>query len=183
MSYKSSRLNLYDSTNFTQVFEIKNELDKVSYNSIGQSEFNSTSITFVKKDGQGATVSSVIDAVSVINDNVAAISAETASRIAADSVLDGKISDETNARVSADNDLDAKISTEKGRIDAILNGSDVNLDTFNEVVTYVNSLDATQLNLLQSQQAQITQLTTDLAALTAVVESLIPGAGRGGGQP
>ena len=56
---------------------------------------------------------------------------------------------------------------------------DVNLDTFTELVTYINSLDATQLNLLQNQQSQITQLQTDLSALQAVVDDLVPLGGRG----
>lgn len=214
-NYKSSRLNLYDSTNFIQVFEIKNELDKVSYNAVGESEFNATAIKFVKKDSNGNTVSQVADVVSQIIETKDGLASETSARISEDGKLDGKItdeasarsaadgaldtkiseektariaedgkldqkiSDEITARTNADNALDAKISTEKDRIDAIMLGSSVDLDTFHEIVTYVNSLDATQLNLLQNQQSQITTLQTQVNALQAVVDSFVPVGGRG----
>jgi hypothetical protein len=64
---KSSRLNLYDSTNFSQLFEIKNELNKVSYISQGETEINASAIKFVKKDSDGNVVGSVVDVVSFIN--------------------------------------------------------------------------------------------------------------------
>ena len=190
MNYKSSKLNLYDSTNFTQLFEIKNDLDKVSYTSTGQSEFNATSITFIKKDQNGNTVSQIADVVSQIietKDGLAAevstratadsaldskISDEVKNRTDADSALDGKISDEVKNRTDADTALDEKINTEKQRIDAIMSGSTVDLDTFQEVVSYVNSLDSTQLNLITNLQSQVN-------ALQAVVDSFVPVSGRG----
>jgi len=64
---KSSKLNLYDSTNFTQLFEIKNELDKVTIISSGETEINASAIKFVKKDSNGNVVGSVVDVVSFIN--------------------------------------------------------------------------------------------------------------------
>ena len=214
-NYKSSRLNLYDSTNFVQVFEIKNEVDKVSYNSVGESEFNATAIKFVKKDSNGDVVDQVADVVQQINENKDNILNETAdrtsadsaleqkisdeatarqsgdlvldgkidseivNRTSADSALDGKISDEATARTAADSQLQSSIDTEKARIDAILAGSDVNLDTFTEVVTYVNSLDSTQLNLLQNQQSQITTLQNQVNDLQAIIDNFVPLSGRG----
>ena len=64
---KSSRINLYDSSNFSQLFEIKNELDKVSFISNGETEINASAIKFIKKDSQGNVVSEVVDVVSFIN--------------------------------------------------------------------------------------------------------------------
>ena len=64
---KSSRINLYDSSNFSQLFEIKNELDKVSFNSVGDTEINATAMKFIKKDSQGNVVDSIVDVVSFIN--------------------------------------------------------------------------------------------------------------------
>ena len=81
-NYKSSRLNLYDSTNFIQVFEIKNDLNKVSYSSVGESEFNAQTIKFVKRDANGNTVSQVADVVSQIIETKDNLSAETSARIA-----------------------------------------------------------------------------------------------------
>ena len=53
------------------------------------------------------------------------------------------ISSEASARSSADTALDGKITTEKGRIDAILSAAGANSDTFAEIVTLINSVDAT----------------------------------------
>ena len=65
---KSSKLNLYDSTNFNQLFEIKNELNKVVFNSSAENEISASSLTLIKKDSEGNIVDSVSDAVSFIND-------------------------------------------------------------------------------------------------------------------
>ena len=53
------------------------------------------------------------------------------------------ITTEASARSSADTTLDGKITTEKGRIDAILSAAGANSDTFAEIVTLINSVDAT----------------------------------------
>lgn len=53
------------------------------------------------------------------------------------------ISSEASARSSADTTLDGKITTEKGRIDAILSAAGANSDTFAEIVSLINSVDAT----------------------------------------
>lgn len=66
--------------------------------------------------------------------NAAAISAEETARIAA-------VSAEQSAREAADLVLDGKISTEKSRIDAILDASQADKDSFAEIVTLINSVD------------------------------------------
>ena len=53
------------------------------------------------------------------------------------------VSAESALRVSGDSALDGKITTEKGRIDAILSAAGANSDTFAEIVTLINSVDAT----------------------------------------
>lgn len=62
------------------------------------------------------------------------ITAEETARVAA-------VSAEAASRVAGDNALDAKITTEKGRIDAILDASEADKDTFAEIVTLINSID------------------------------------------
>jgi hypothetical protein len=62
------------------------------------------------------------------------IAAETSARQAA-------ISAETSARQAADTALDAKIATEKGRVDAILDASEADKDSFAEIVQLINSVD------------------------------------------
>jgi len=65
-----------------------------------------------------------------------------------------EIKTEIEARAIADSSLEAKVSTEKGRIDAILDGSDVNLDQFAEVVTFVQGID------LENDQALLGAITS-----------------------
>ena len=53
------------------------------------------------------------------------------------------VSSEASSRVSGDNALDAKITTEKNRVDAILSAAGANSDSFAEIVSLINSVDAT----------------------------------------
>jgi hypothetical protein len=62
------------------------------------------------------------------------IAAETSARQSA-------ISAETSAREAADLVLDGKIATEKGRVDAILDASEADKDSFAEIVALINSVD------------------------------------------
>ena len=64
------------------------------------------------------------------------IAAEETARVAA-------VSAEAASRVSADNALDAKITTEKNRVDAILDASEADKDSFAEIVQLINSIDTT----------------------------------------
>jgi hypothetical protein len=68
------------------------------------------------------------------SDLAADIAAETSARQAA-------ISAETSAREAADLVLDGKITVEKNRIDAILDASDADKDSFAEIVALINSVD------------------------------------------
>ncbi len=62
------------------------------------------------------------------------IASETSARQAA-------ISAETSAREAADLVLDGKIATEKGRVDAILDASEADKDSFAKIVQLINSVD------------------------------------------
>ena len=86
------------------------------------------------------------------------ISTETANRASAISAL-------TTSTTTAQATLQTNIDVEKGRIDAILAGSTVDLNSFTEVVNAYSSLNTSAI-------AQITQLQTDLATLTATVAAL-----------
>jgi hypothetical protein len=60
------------------------------------------------------------------------------------------VSNEASTRLSADLSLAANISAEASRIDVILDGSDVDLDQFAEIVEFVNGIDLENDNALLS---------------------------------
>jgi hypothetical protein len=84
------------------------------------------------------------------------IAAETSARQAA-------ISAETSARQAADTALDAKIATEKGRVDAILDASEADKDSFAEIVQLINSVDT------ENDQAFASYVLSNDAALAQEV--------------
>jgi hypothetical protein len=61
----------------------------------------------------------------------------------ANTSLTSAIAAEETARIAADSTLDGKITTEKSRIDAILSAADADKDSFAEIVSLINSVDAT----------------------------------------
>jgi hypothetical protein len=65
-----------------------------------------------------------------------------------DSKLSSAISAEDSSRVAGDLSLANAISREEGRIDAILDGSTVDLDQFAEIVSFVNGIDLENDNAL-----------------------------------
>jgi hypothetical protein len=73
------------------------------------------------------------------------------------------VSGEASARVSGDSALDAKIETEKGRINAILSAAGADSDSFAEIVSLINSVDAT------NDQAFAGYVTSNNAALASEV--------------
>jgi hypothetical protein len=67
--------------------------------------------------------------------------------------------------VSGDNALDAKITTEKNRVDAILSAAGANSDSFAEIVSLINSVDAT------NDQSFAGYVTSNNAALASEISS------------
>jgi len=108
------------------------------------------------------------DAEAVLQSNITAeadaralaVSSEATARASADSA-------ETSARQAADTTLQGNIDTEKARIDAILNLSSSDLDTFKEIADAYQNADS-------SLQTLITNLTSDLAQLRADFDAHFP---------
>ena len=75
------------------------------------------------------------------------------------------VSAESGLRVSGDNALDAKITTEKNRVDAILSASQADKDSFAEIVSLINSVDAT------NDTAFAGYVTSNNAALASEISS------------
>jgi hypothetical protein len=94
------------------------------------------------QDAVEAEESSRISGDASLGDEINHLGGKTA---AADTSLEeligSEIKTEIAARAAADSSLEAKVSTEKGRIDAILSGSTVDLDQFSEVVAFVQGID------------------------------------------
>mgnify|MGYP001363269616 CR=1 FL=1 len=96
------------------------------------------------------------------------VNAEEARAIAAEGSLDTKLGVEENARIAGDTNLQSNIDVEKGRIDAILSGSSVDLDQFKEVVDFVEAIDLENDNALLAAVNSInTAITDEVNARTA----------------
>lgn len=74
--------------------------------------------------------------------NAAAITAENVRALAAETQLANALAQEETDRLAGEAVLDGKIDTEKARIDSILLASDADKDSFAEIVTLINSVDA-----------------------------------------
>ena len=67
---------------------------------------------------------------------------------------------------------DAALAVEKARVDAILSGASVDLDTLSELVSAYEAADTTITSQLTSQGAAIAGLTASVAALSAQLAAL-----------
>lgn len=95
-----------------------------------------------------------------------AINDESAARFLADST-------EAAARLAADNALQTSIDVEKGRIDAILAGSSVNLDTLVELVNAYNSADTGLQDQITALQASVASLQSEKTLIQAQLDELL----------
>jgi hypothetical protein len=95
-----------------------------------------------------------------------AINDESAARFLADST-------EAAARLAADNTLQTSIDVEKGRIDAILAGSSVNLDTLVELVNAYNSADTGLQDQITALQASVATLQSEKTLIQAQLDELL----------
>jgi hypothetical protein len=107
-----------------------------------------------------AEASRAATAEALVQSNLDSVSGSLATAIAAE---------KTRAE-GAEAGLQSAINTEKGRIDAILSGSSVDLDTFKEVVDFVNSIDLTNDNALL---AAVTNIGADISTLSGNLVSEI----------
>jgi hypothetical protein len=95
------------------------------------------------------------------------ITDEASDRIGADIVLTDAITAEETSRISADTTLQSNIDVERGRIDDLLSGSSVDLNTLVELVNAYSSADTSILNQVTSMQNQITALQATVDDLTS----------------
>ena len=91
-----------------------------------------------------------------------------------------EITAEQNARATAITeakaDLEAKVNAEKARIDLILQGSDVSLDQFREIVDYANNISTEKMEQINAVANNLSQHEDEYEKLKQVVISLAPDA-------
>ena len=95
-----------------------------------------------------------------------AVSAEQLARSNADNSLSTNIGTERAERL-------AEVSVERERINAMLSGSDINLDQLNELVTAYQSSDSNILLQIGAITTSINGLQSSLTALTLRVDTLV----------
>lgn len=167
MAQKNGRLMIWDDTNFSEMYQIKNEPGKVSYNSEGVQEINTVNIVFNKIDNVGTVIDTVPDVMAVLNSN--AVSVETTERVAADVILQENIDTERITRSVAISTVQADVNTEKARIDALVSGTTVDLDTLQELITAYSNADATILATIAALQTQVNSIALQVQTLAAGV--------------
>ena len=101
-----------------------------------------------------------------IADRGAAITAEQLARSSADDSLSANIGTERDARL-------AEVRVERERIDAMLSGSDFNLNQLHELVTAYQSSDSNILLQIGAISTSISNLQLSLTALTQRVDTLV----------
>lgn len=189
-----SVVNLKNSSNATQVNdvvgtilaiqsnvsqEIQDRKDAVSVESTARSVRDAELTTLINDE-----VKAREDADVVLTNNLASTEAkvvqEALDRQAQDGVLDGKISTEIMDRASAmaglQMTLEGKINTEKARIDAILQASDMNLDSFKEVVDFYQNLNDTRLMEISTLTTNLSEVGANLADLQLRFNQAFPSA-------
>jgi hypothetical protein len=101
-----------------------------------------------------------------VSNRIADVNAEESRAMSAELVLTNDLStevsnrgtainNEASIRLAADQSLASAVSVEQGRIDAILDGSEVDLDQFAEIVEFVNGIDLENDNALLSAVTSI----------------------------
>ncbi len=179
----ASVVNLHNSSNSTQVAdvvgtilsiqsaasqEVQDRKDAVDAEATARSVRDAELTTLIRDEVKAREDADVALTASIASTE-AKVVAEIADRTAADTALDAKISQEVLDRSSAmaglQMSLESKINVEKSRIDDILAASDMNLDSFKEVVDFYNGLDSARMT-------EISTLTTNLAEVGAALADL-----------
>jgi len=89
------------------------------------------------------------------------MAAEESVRLAKDGSLETAIAGAGSSRASADSSLETRLSTEEDRVDAILNASSADKDSFAEVVSFINSVDV----------AHDSQTSTEISSIDSSIAS------------
>jgi len=140
-------------------------------------EILATNADFTSVDAVLASVGGNAAIVAVSNALSAEIEATDDDFTSADTRF-GSVDTRLSGAESTDVVLSAEINTEKGRIDAILAGSDADLNQFSEVISYVDSLDTADGGALTSQIASLegvvsTNTSSDVVLSTALSAEIV----------
>lgn len=89
------------------------------------------------------------------------ISAEESARLAEDTSVATAIASAATARGAADTSLETRLSNEENRVDAILNASTADKDSFVEIVSFINAIDV----------AHDAQTSTEISSIDSSIAS------------
>lgn len=134
--------------------------------SIGPNEDSESILTVVFGTNSAATAGSVELLVNKLGIQSSVFSAEYSLEIRGEFTLSGikqSIFEEASARQAADVQLQSNIDVEKSRIDAILEASEADKDSFAEIVSLINSVDT------ENDQAFAAYVSSNNAALAQEV--------------
>lgn len=97
-----------------------------------------------------------------LNNTASELNTEVQSRIAGDTELSNRLVQEIQDRMTSIQDVLTQLDQEKRRIDNILGGSDVDLDSFAEIVSFVTNLKNQEENAIISINDSINNLRLEL---------------------
>ncbi len=86
---------------------------------------------------------------------------EVDARLAQDALIIAELTQEVQDRLTADADTVALINIEKARLDTILAGTDIDLDSFQEIITFINDLKTNKELALDAVLNSISTLRSD----------------------
>ncbi len=152
-------LNAYESSNNASVATISATVTANKATADAQHAADASARATLQTDLETKITSEETDRKSADATLTAGLSQEVSDRQSA-------VVSEASVRASADTSLSSEISVERGRIDGILNGSTVDLDSLKEIVDAFTQASGDTLAVVTSLQSQVTALTQRVDQLT-----------------
>lgn len=152
-------LDTYKTSNDAAVGALQSALSTEVAQRQGADATQATNLTAESSARQAADTQLAADISAEASARAAALTAEAFARASA-------IASEAATRASAVSTLTSAVNVEKLRIDSILSGSSIDLDSLKEVVDSFQAADSTLLGTLTALQAQVTTLEARLDSIT-----------------
>jgi len=158
ISYLQGQLDAYKAANDTSVGNLQAAVSTETAQRVAGQEADALSRETMKTDLETLIATENASLSTAINDNASNLSAEILN-------VEGLIQANTNKINTDVANVTQYVDSQKSRIDGILAGADVNLDSFLEVVTNYSSMNTDSV-------AQVAALTTRVADLETMIANL-----------